>query len=286
MIRNCVVAVIAWVALLVIYGIVLFRESPGPLIFLIASGVWVGLVLINASRYSLRDWRARNRMARGERPQNGELVAATGTIRPFMEPLIAPFTGRECVVYSYNVGPSGTRRRDNPAKDYSGFAMTRCSVHTPYGSFALGSFPTVDGLPAEHHVDRARAAEYIGTTQFTRLSGMRELVNAMIALYSAKPPIRYDWQISEPDSEPATAAIEERVVEVGKVVTVFGRYDSASSSIVTDTKEKGFLRLRPGGNPREVSSFPGEAAAKFLVGLLLAAGPNVALWLYFGGVGR
>lgn len=273
MVRNCIAAIVLWLALAIGYAVFLWGDAPVFAAIALASVAWVGLVIVNNGRYALRDWKARNRMAQGERPRDGELVAATGEIRPVLDRLQAPFSGRECVFYMYNAGPH--RGKNNASRDYAGFGFARCSVYTPHGSFSLGSFPVIEGFPAEP-VDLERVRQYIEATQFESIEGMRDMVQKMTSLYRQAPPLRYDIRIGEPG---ALQEADERIIPTGMLVTAIGRYDAASNSIVSDTKEKGFLRVKPGGSPYAVSAFPAEAAVKFAGGLLLVIGATVVAWL-------
>src|SRR5215212_523316 len=134
MLRNCTAAVVVWIALAIGYFTTL-RTLPGAgkyfAALAMATVVAMGLALIHGVRYSISDWRARRRLARGERPRDGDLAAATGPVHPTLDALQAPFSGRPCVLYSYEIGlpHSGEGR---PARDYVGFGMTRCAVRTPY----------------------------------------------------------------------------------------------------------------------------------------------------------
>jgi hypothetical protein len=282
MLRNCLLAAILWIVLAAAYAVVLAGRLPFP--FAVAAGtiVWVGLVLIHGSRYALRDWQARNRMARGERPGDGDFVSAVGEIRPQVgEVLHAPFSGRECVLYAYDIGK--VRNGESSARDYAGFAMTRCAVHTPYGSFQLGAFPAMEHVPRQY-AEPEQLARFIAATTFEEFPGVTGVVKGMIALHTRKPPLRVDWQLGTPGANPTLG--EERVIESGATVTVLGRYEATSNTIVSDAKEKGFLRLRTGGRAREVSAFPGEFATKLLAGLVIAIAPNALLWWWLFVVTR
>src|SRR5690349_8055476 len=144
MARNCGIAIALWIALAGGYFWFLRTrlEMPVSLIvaLVIATIVWVALVNMHAARLAYADWQARNRMARGERPHDGDLVSAVGELRPTFEPLRSPLRGTPCVAYTYKIGPRG-EMSEGSTPDYAGFAATRCAVQTPYGSFQLGSFP-------------------------------------------------------------------------------------------------------------------------------------------------
>ena len=275
MVRNCIAAIVAWIVLTAAYAAWLWKRitpQSNALIVALLMGtiVWVGLAMMHGARYTLRDWNARNRLARGERPNDGDLVAAIGEIRPVFESLRAPFSDRDCVLYAYEIGG---RPGEGP-KDYVGFAMARCAVHTPYGSFTLGTFPVVDRIPRDVG-DRARAEQYIASTMFEPLENVVGVVKSTFSLFSLVPPVRKDWRIGEPSQ---IGQAFERVIESGARVTAIGRYQSATSTIVSDTKEKGYLRLWPGGEPLRQSSFPGAAVMQVIGGAAIIVIANAVFW--------
>jgi len=278
MVRNCSIAIIVWILLVAGYGYYLWpqvRDEARWIVPLVmGSVVWGGLASIHGTRYALRDWRARNRLARGERPQDGDLVSAIGAIRPVFEPLRAPFTGRECVLYSYEIGPppSGQGR---VAKDYAGFGMVPCEVQTPYGAFRLGTFPILENL-ADDRGDRTLGDEYVQATTFEELS-IATVAKRIFAIHTQPPPLRIDWRIGQPSH--VGLQYVEQILAPGQTITAIGRYISANNSIVSDTKDKGYLRVRPGGDPRRVSSFPSEALGKLFGGLAIVVVANVVMWL-------
>jgi hypothetical protein len=280
MLRNCVVAVVIWIALAVGYEYLL-RDIPGAGKYFgalaMATVVGIGLAIVTGVRFTLRDWSARRRMARGERPRDGDLAAATGPVHPAFESLRAPFSGRECVLYSYEIGlpHSGEGR---PARDYVGFGMTRCAVRTPYGEFALGSFPVLEHF-FETEVDRALADEYLATTAFEQPEGVAGIVKAMFGVHTTAPPLRKDWKIGETAAALDDAEVVEKILAPGDTITAIGRYVAASNAIMSDTKEKGFLRVRRGGDALHVPSVPWNAIGAFIGGTALIAIAN-AVFLY------
>ncbi|HEX2834273.1 MAG TPA: hypothetical protein VHW00_14785 [Thermoanaerobaculia bacterium] len=283
MVRNCAAAIAVGVALLGGYLWFLHGRLEMPFLFIVALVmalvVWTALVVMNGGRYAWRDWRARNRMARGERPADGELVSAVGEIRAALGVLHSPLRGVPCVAYSYKIGPPA-QTSDGPAPDFAGFAMSRCTVHTPYGSFHLASFPMFEGIPEERG-DPAVAAQYVASTQFERLDGFQAMVRAMFALHSTPPPFRKDWRVAgEPRIAVEEAELEERVIPAGARVTAVGRYVAASGSIVADLNDQGYLRLSLGGEPRRESRFPGNAVMKIAGGLVVIVAANaLLLWV-------
>ena len=279
MVRNCSIAIVLWVALAITYGYLLrgFAGSGKYIAALaMATVVWIGAALVHGVRYSLRDWNAKRRLARGEHPHDGDLTAATGPVHPSFEPLHAPFSGRPCVLYSYEIGlpPAGEGR---PARDYVGFGMTRCTVRTPYGEFALGSFPVLEQF-FETEVDRSTAADYVANTHFEEPGGVTGVVKAMFGVHTTAPPLQQDWKIGKSLADIHQAEVTEKILEPGETITAIGRYVAASNAIVSDTKEKGFLRVRRGGDALRVPTVPWNAIGGFFGGLAIIAVANAVFF--------
>lgn len=278
MVRNCSIAIVIWILLVAGYGYWLWPqvhdEARWIVPLVMGSVVWAGLALMHGARYELRDWRARNKLARGERPQDGDLVSAIGAIKPVFEPLRAPFTGRECVLYSYQIGPPPSR--GEMAKDYAGYGMVPCEVQTQYGTFRLGNFPVLENVPKDRG-DRNLGDEYVRTTTFEEMH-IGTVAKRMFAVLTQPPPLRVDWQIGQPSHHSGAQYIEQ-ILAPGQTVSAYGRYVSATNAIVSDTKDKGYLRVRPGGDARGVSSFPSAAVNKFFGGIAIVIAANVVMWL-------
>lgn len=234
----------------------------------VGSAVWLGLVLMTGAGFAVRDWRARNKLLRGERPSDGDLISVTGEIRPAFEALHAPLSGRACVLYDIGMGSRSTR-------DHLGFGMARCAVYTQYGSFSLGSFPAIEDF-ARLPADVARAAEYVASTTFEELDSVSTVASRAMQLYRETPPIRKDWRIGAPGGEIEQAT--ESIIVPGEVVTVTGRYVSAQNEIVSDLKEKGYLRLKRGGAAMREEALPWRAIRSVLGGLAIVLIANALLW--------
>lgn len=275
MLRNCLVFVAIWIALVLLYAGWLWTELPPPMHFfgplIMGSIVWLGVVMVYGARNDLADWRAQRRMSRGEPPRDGDLVSAIGPIRPAaFEPLTSPVSGRECVLYSYTAGTTG-----GGARACAGFGMTRCSVQTAHGQLNLGTFPVLEGFPEERG-DDALTEAYLSQAEFEDVE-VTGLVKAMFKVHSQAPPLKMDLRTSTNMPE-GDLRVEEHIVAPGTIVTAIGRYVAANGSIIGGTREGGYLRLFRGGDAqKEVSAFPGKAVRGVIVGLLIIAAANAAL---------
>jgi len=278
MARNCTAAIIVWIGLVggYFYSI---RQIPGSGKFFAAFGmgtaVWIGLALLHGIRFQIADWRAKQRLARGERPHDGDLAAATGPVSAGFESLTAPFSGRPCVLYEYDIGPPD-RGQGRPARDYVGFGMARCTVRTPYGEIGLGSYPVLESV-FESEADRDAAEEYVANTTFEELEGLA-LVPKMLSIHKSPPPLKEDWQIGKPSIDVRHAVVTEKLIAPGDTVTAIGRYVAAQNAIVSDTKQKGYLRLRRGGDAMRVPAFPWNAVWSFFGGIAIVVVANLVFF--------
>lgn len=278
MLRNCIIAIVVLIALAAGYGWWLMPQFEPPLRYVIplvmAGVVWFGLVNFSGAFYSIRDWRARNRLARGERPRDGDLTSAVGPLRATLGTISAPFSDRECVYYKYDIGPDSGASTSGK-KELIGLALARCAVQTPFGEFNVGMFPVAEGFPEEMG-DRSIAEDFIEKTRFEEIS-ILDLAKKTFGAHRQPPPIRYDWQFGDRTFQIDSAEIKEQVISPGEVVTVIGRYDAKTNSLVSD-EEMGFLRIKPGGEARRVEVFPWKAFGQFVFGIAVIAIANAVLW--------
>ena len=102
MVRGCTIAFFLWIALAGGYWYWLDHafEPPGSII----AGLIVGLIVagcigsIMGARIALRDWKLASGSLQGLPFSDRRIVAVSGTIHPIEKPLIAPFSGKECVL--------------------------------------------------------------------------------------------------------------------------------------------------------------------------------------------
>jgi hypothetical protein len=276
--RNCSIAIVVWIVLFLGYSFCLSQSDlpfEGALFggALMAFLVGFGLAMMKGALSATRDRRALERFRRGERPRDGEFAAVAGEIRPAFEPLHAPFSGRECVIYRYDVGPhrGGTA---SLARHYLGFAFARCAIHTPYGTFALGSFPLLNGF-ADEHGDADRAQEYVDATTFEELSDELTLAKLALELPHQPPPLRLDWCLGKAPESVRGGEAKEAIVASGATVTAYGRYSSATNALVSRTKKEGYLQLYAGST----LPMPASAISQWITGIVLIIVANVGMWL-------
>ena len=188
--------------------------------------------------------------------RDGKMVAAVGRIEPLgRAALNAPFSGRKCVVYSYNVShESVSKDREGPTEifetqDCSGYGMIPCKIRTTGGDVGLLGFPILEEWPVmaiESPPDRERAQGYIHKATFAEIdkNPLRAL-DVFKALYNDPDSfVRKDIgkQIELSDNH----RIEERIVPVEAPVSAIGIYSAQRNGLITQMDLGGsIIRLLP-----------------------------------------
>ena len=189
MVRGCTIAFFLWLALAAGYWYWLDHafDPPGSII----GGLVVGLIvaaclgsLINAKN-ALRDWSLASGSQHGLPLVDRRLMAVSGTIHPVDKPLVAPFSGKECVICEYDLGrrSQGTDPDTNTGADFAGFLMTPCFIRSSQGDIKLLGFPILEGY-ADSLCSGFEAAsngyQFVKNTEFENRTGLK-----MVTILSA-----------------------------------------------------------------------------------------------------
>ena len=189
MVRGCTIAFFLWIALAAGYWYWLDHafDPPGSII----GGLVVGLIvagcigsLVNAKN-ALRDWRLASASLHGLPLADRRFVAVSGTIHPVDKPLVAPFSGKECVICEYDLGrrSRGTDNETNTGADFAGFLMTPCVIRSQQGDIKLLGFPILEGY-ADSLCTGFEAAsngyQFLKGTEFENRTGLK-----MVTILSA-----------------------------------------------------------------------------------------------------
>jgi hypothetical protein len=199
------------------------------------------------------------RSGQGLRPRDGERGVVFGRIMREGPSLTAPVSGRECVLYRYQIAHTESRsstRRDGPSPpsrtvvDAEGFALAPSVIQTATGLVKLRSF-----VKPEFKADRftmsdvgARVDAYLAAATFRGRGSLEDEHRALQAvLEDGDGAIRYDRGSGRIDPG-VSPWLEEHVVLNGDEVCVFGRYSAAQGAIVPDPDGPALLptRLRKG----------------------------------------
>ena len=224
-----------------------FLREPLP-----ANAAWVvaivAAILLHLSYATFMTGRRRGRdldllRRADEPPADGKRVALVGTLKAH-EPVRAPFSGRACAGYSYDIYHFVRTKRndgsysDRKVSDFSGVALAPCALHTSQGEFRLLSFPFLSGFPQEKFTDgehRQRASEYIRRTIFEQTTAFIGEVAALDrAMSEADGAIRRDWRVKD-DDDVSEATIAEQRIPADATVCAFGIYSAGTRSLAQDT---------------------------------------------------
>src|SRR6266498_1077744 len=158
--KACVIGLLTWAAISAAYWYWLHQHLNPP------ADVWVSViagffmaVVIGAFRTAMASAADGRRVRRalepggfmGDQPKDGETVAVAGTIRPLGEALLAPFSRKRAVLYSYEIEHENPSMRSDmrTVKDYSGFALTPSVIDSMRGAVKLLCFPQMEEVEKE-----------------------------------------------------------------------------------------------------------------------------------------
>ena len=255
--RGCALSVAIFGALFALYLAFFsaYFEWPGNLI---AAGLGslfaaLGVGAVGHILWAWRDTRAFARADRGDAPADGQLVVASGPIRPLGQPLTSPFGGEPCVAYEYEVYSQLPSRRGQQAHrqcDLAGFAMAASTIDTRHGGVRLLGFPILDQFQQERPnaaEARERARQYAASAPFEAMQGLAGL--KMFAAFDdalADPDgmVRKDFRLKDETIPFDRCALGERTVQVGQQVCALGLYDADKRALVP--KGTTLNRLWPG----------------------------------------
>lgn len=182
MVRGCTIAFVFWLALAAGYWYWLDHafDPPGSII----GGLIVGLIvagsigsIINA-RIARRDWKLASASQSGLPLVDRRIVAVSGTIHPIEKPLIAPFSGKECVLCEYDLGRAAdtSKGQNSAGSDFVGFLMTPCVIRSQQGDVKLLGFPVLEGYPdlvCDGFLAASNGYQFLKGTEFENRTGLK-----------------------------------------------------------------------------------------------------------------
>jgi hypothetical protein len=227
--KSCGLSLVVWLAFMGVYGWVAWKKTGetvpaagigflGGTFAAMLFGSAAGLVTGGTDREALK------RAVAGEEPKDGRLEAASGRVRPLGAPLEAPFTGRSCVAYEYDVKNPAERR-----SDFAGVALTPCAIDSARGPVRILGWSMLDEFPKalQEEIDLERGLAYLRSTTFEPL-GLTNVLSFFKNLVTDQDgSIRKDMRIAESKPHLEGKRIEEKVVPAGSTVTVLGIWSEA-----------------------------------------------------------
>lgn len=219
--------------------------------------------------------------ARGERPRDGVVQPFVGHMVARGEPLTAPLSKRECLLYRYEASHSSGGKSSSKVTDAEGYALAPSSIETPAGVVELRAYLDLefspDTLEDEPSRERLSAYQRTATLYQPTVDLMRNYRESQSYLLDDDGAIRYDH--GSQDSAAKSTRFEEHVVQHGNEVVVFGLYSAARGAIVPDPKSEVMhrARLRKGNINQVARDLAFQAVFSGAVGVAFLAG---AAWLF------
>jgi hypothetical protein len=197
--------------------------------------LWFSLAYLLGFRERNAELRLIRKALISGRPEDGEKIAAIGTVHSSLETLESPLTRRRCAAYEYKVLPPGNEQ----AGAYEGFALVPTSIDGPRGSIRLLAAPEF-AFPEEQFgapAHRQNFQEYIASTEFALHEGVnvkRESAHLKQLLADDDGRIRYDIQ-RQKTVDWNSVTMWEKILAPGEKIVAIGRWSAARGGLVPDT---------------------------------------------------
>ncbi len=276
--KGCAFGLLLWLALAGVYGYVAWTKIREPIptaIVGVLGGTFAAMLVSSFVGLftGAGDRGAIKRAMAGELPRDGKLEAVSGSIRPEGAGLEAPFTGRPCVAYEYDV-----KSRNEGKSDFAGVALAPCAVHGQQGPARLLGWAVLDpfGNSGRDEIDLERGLRYLRSATFEKLSftSMLSVLSALLA--DDDGAIRKDFRITDGEPHLEGRKITEKIVSVGAQVTLLGRW-SASRGGFAPEGAMTMNRLYPGDFPTTLRNVGGASIKTFVAGLVFFLGLHAIL---------
>ena len=208
----------------------------------------------------------------------------SATFAPSARRLIAPFSGKPAVLYSYDINHITRRQRghDSTDEDFSGYALTPCAIDSPHGAIRLLGFPLLEGFDKNNfdtEEGHKNAFAYLESTQFTNMEGFhpgaiyREVKDL---LTDDDGQLRKDWKMTE-DGDLSNKRLYEQIVAPGEQVCAIGVWSAAKRGLVPSGIN--VIRLLRGDPQQVISTLRGKVVANVIGGLIAAAIANGGVYM-------
>jgi len=230
----------------------------------------------------------------GKLPADGAHGVFYGPIRRDGPPLTAPATGRECLLYRYQVTHEEKglrmRRGETPSTetrtvvDAEGFALTPSTIATASGSLKLLTIVQPEFKPERFSLDRVREklGAYLAGARLTGSGSLdADLAAAERLLKDTDGAVRYDRGSARFDPD-KSYTVTEHVVQNDDYVCAFGTYSAGKGGIVSDPGSAEVIpaRLRKGPIESESRRLARGAAWRVLGALAWLAAAVAGAWAF------
>ena len=242
---------------------------------------FLGLMGLDGIRIRLRERAKMMAAARGERPRDGVVQPFVGHMVARGEPLTAPLSKRECLLFHYEASHSSGGKSSSKVTDAEGYALAPASIETPAGVVELRAYLDLGFSPHKFECEpsRERLSAYQRTPILYQptVNLKRNYRESETYLIDDDGAIRYDH--GSQDSAAKSTRFEEHVVQHGDEVVVFGLYSATRGAIVPDPESEVMhrARLRMGKVNQVARRLAFQAVFSGAVGVALLAG---TVWLF------
>jgi len=221
-------------------------SAPIPMKIGLALGVsFAASGLLTIALFGMKDSiqrlsdRARLGMKHMAIPPDGERIVAFGTVVADGPLLKSPFTGTDCVCYSYEVRCTSRGSSRTDVLCAWGYALTPSHVETPYREVRLLSYTDIDEKPPQltDPAVRQRAAAYFAATQLepTGYGAPNLGIAAVKQLHSDRDGnIKGDFGPLPSDFLEGDYRLYEKVIVNHEQITAIGIWDSKIGGVMAE----------------------------------------------------
>jgi len=279
--------IIRWLIILSIGALYAFSLYPYadlyPLMgisFALGFATYMGISLVIDVFKNRGDARLMETALAGRRGKNGKPRAVLGKIYPLDDPIIAPFSGRECLIVSYHIYQEYWRERGTQSGSsvaepisYSGYHLAPSEIRTGAEQVKILGFPELSDIPQEETTSYGRIESFIQDTNFTQAEGrFMEGVNELsktIRVHDSGAASQ-DFQFREPVPGHSLKS-RERIVQKGSDVCLIGIFDALRGGIVPDNRPLGrTMKLIPGTQKQVLSKLTRSSGIVVGFGLVVS----------------
>jgi hypothetical protein len=244
----------------------------------------IALAALDGVRTSLKERASLLKTSTKTAPADGLYQTFRGRIMAAGPLLIAPLTGRECLLYHYKATKGTDTKGSMKVTHAEGYALTPSYLETLCGQIRLYAFMELE-FP-EENVDadaRKRLAAFLPTVELFKPSWdlMEHYRETQTHLLDSDGTIRFDK--GQPNAAETAADFSEQIVQQGEEVAVFGLYSAARGGIVPDPSEEILhrARLHKGSLSQMTREFSKKAGLNAFLGILFAAALCGWIYLFF-----
>ncbi len=280
--------VVRWLKILLIssiYGVSIYPYAPSWMLLLgisiaLGFGTWMGVSLVIEVFQNKRDARLIASALNGQKGVNGKPRAVWGKVFPLDDPIMAPFSGRECQIIGYDIYQKYwvKRRPQNSGSvaepiSYTGFHLAPSEVRTGSENVKILGFPELSDVAEKETTQYGGIASFIEQTRFTKpkkgfIKGVNELTRTI--LVGENGAAAENFKHRNP-VEGQSLKSREQIVSKGAEVCLIGIFDVFRGGIVPAKRPFGrTMRLIPGNGKQVLSKLSKDSGTVAVFGFVVA----------------